>query len=124
MNPQKQLRKAQEHANKMRIKREIESIYHAYDKPKKKISSGKIFLGLVLGDFLLIQLFCMWFMYKYPEYGDLGALIGIAIAILGQLGALIGYFKKSTAENTVGGIVYDSALQRNNDDSFDEEAVG
>lgn len=113
---------AEHHAETMRCLKEIKNIYHSNDSDKKKISSSKLFLGFVLGDFLLIQFFCMYFMYAYPEYSDLGSFIGIAVAIVGQVGVVLGYFKKSTAENTVGGIVYDSAIQQTDSDT--NESVG
>lgn len=106
------LKLAYRHSESVRKRREIIALYHSNDKDKKHISSSKLFLGFALGDFLIVQFFCMWFMYAYPEYSDLGSLIGIAVAILGQVGVVLGYFKKSTAENTVGGIVYDSAMQQ------------
>ena len=114
-----ELKLAQFHADRMKMKQELASIRHANDPEKKKIANSKIVLWFVLGDFLCVQLFCMWFMKTYPEYGDLGAFI--ALAILGQVGTILGYYKKSSTENTVGGIVYDSAMiQLNSSD----DAVG
>lgn len=125
MSKIKSLYRARKHAEKVRFKQEIKAIYHQYDMPKKKKTSSKVFLGLILGDFLMIEIFCMWFMATYPEYGDIGAFIGIAVAMIGQVGAVIGYFRKSTAENTVGGIVYDSAMKEYDSITADNsQAVG
>ncbi len=112
------LKRAQLHAELIKQRQEISSIYHSNDKPKDKIAFGKLLLSFVLIDFALIELFCMFFMVKYPEYSDMGSFIGIAIAIIGQVRALVSYNKKATAENTVGGIVYDSVINDN------EESVG
>ncbi len=112
--------RAKSHAQNVKQRQKLSSIYHSNDIDKKKISSSKLFLGFILGDFLLIQIFCMFFMFKYPEYSDIGSFIGIAIAVLGQVGAVLGYFKKSTTENTVGGIIYETAIQQMNTD----ESVG
>ncbi len=108
------LQRAKKHASSVKRKQEILKVYHSNDEPKKKIPTSKIVLGFSMIDFYVIQTFCMWYMVKYPEYSDFSSLIGIAAAILGQLGAIISYYRKSTAENTSGGIVYDSVLQQTN----------
>ena len=109
------------HARKIKLKLKLAEIRHANDPVKKPISSSKLLLWFIMVDFLTIQVFCMWFMVKYPDYADIGSLIGIALAIIGQVGALLGYYKKSTAENTSGGIVHDAALQQN---TYTDNAVG
>lgn len=116
------LSRAEQHAEAVRRKNEIKQVFHSNDIPKKKIPTSKIGLGFVIMDFLAIQVFCMWYMVAYPENSDLGAFIGIAIAILGQVRALVSYNKKSTAENSVGGIVYESTLHQSTD--LVEESVG
>ena len=121
MNYKKRYQRAEQHAKLVKQRQELKELYHSNDLEKKKPSSSKLFLGFVLGDFLLIQFFCMYFMYAYPEYSDLGSFIGIAVAIIGQVGVILGYFKKSTAENTVGGIVYETTIQNQ---TADEDAVG
>lgn len=122
-----QIALAKRHAQRVSFKSELNQIYHSNDVPKNKItiSSSKLFLGFVLVDFLAIQIFSMWYMYTYPEYSDFGSFIGIAVGIIGQVGVILGYFKKSSVENTVGGIVYDAAMQQlNNNASDDEDCVG
>ena len=122
-----QLSFAKRHAQRVSYRKQLSQIYHSNDEPKNKtlISSSKLFLGFVLVDFLVIQIFSMWYMYTYPEYSDFGSFIGIAVGIIGQVGVILGYFKKSSVENTVGGIVYDTAMQQlNNNASDDEDCVG
>lgn len=112
-----QMKKARRHAEKVKQRQELSALYHANDKKREKIPTSKLALGFAMIDFVVIQAFCMWYMYAYPEYGDLGAFIGIAVAILGQVGALISYYKKSTAENSEGGIVFETTMNQINDDS-------
>lgn len=79
----------------------------AKNKSSKKLTTSKIVLLVVF----LLNLQIVWFVEKaIMTYGDLSALyalIGMPVTIIP---IVLGYFNKSKAENTAGGIVYDSAI--------------
>lgn len=91
------------------------------NKSQKKLTTSKIVLLVVF----LLNLQIVWFVEKaIMTYGDLSALyalIGMPVTIIP---IVLGYFNKSKAENTAGGIVYDSAMMSQNEFDTDEESVG
>jgi hypothetical protein len=59
------------------------------------------------------------------ELGDLSALYALVGVAASLAAAIWAYCEKSKAENTKGGIVYDSAMQKPEDnDTGDEDAAG
>lgn len=115
--------RAKRHAEKVKQKQEIYEIKHSNDKGKKKIAYGKMLVGFVFLDCLAIQVFIMMLLWRYPDTSQIGSLVGLIGTLLGQGGSYAVYAKKSTAENTTGGIVFETAL-RNNENSMadDDEA--
>lgn len=83
----------------------------------KKPSTSHLALWTVI--FICVQI--IWFSESViQETGDttqIYALIGIPVALVP---VLVSYFSKSAKENTVGGIVYDTAMK----DSPKDEAMG
>ncbi len=77
-------------------------------RPKHKLPSTSklILLGMIL---LCIQIviFCEYAMMTLYDASSLYVLIGIPAALAP---IIWGYYSKSKAENTVGGIVYDTAM--------------
>lgn len=77
-------------------------------KPKRRIPSTSklILLGMIL---LCVQIvvFCEYAMMTLYDASSLYVLIGIPAALAP---IIWGYYSKSKAENTVGGIVYDTAM--------------
>ncbi len=77
-------------------------------KPKRKLPSTSklILLGMIL---LCVQIviFCEYAMMTLYDASSLYVLIGIPAALAP---IIWGYYSKSKAENTVGGIVYDTAM--------------
>lgn len=110
MNYKRELAKARYHAEQVRRKQEIKAIKHKNDKPKKKMEFSKKAFILVFLDCLLIQLFSMWIMVYLADASNLSSLIGIAVALIGEVGAVFSYNRKSSAENTAGGIIYESYM--------------
>lgn len=84
-------------------------------KGKKRITTSKLVLWTMV-------IFCgavaVWFMYESHRICDLSQ----AYALLGIVASLVPvvwkYYSKSEAENTSGGIVYDSAMRDNEDDDI------
>ena len=61
-------------------------------------------------------------MWKHYDLSALYALVGVAASLSLAIWA---YCEKSKAENTKGGIVYEKAMQENdNEDSDGEDAAG
>lgn len=99
-------------------------------KPKKKtFSMSKIVL---LGIILLcveIVIFCEYAMLKLMDTNSMYVLIGIPVALAP---IIWGYYSKSKAENTSGGIVYETAMaqldiensQNNSEESSSSDAQG
>ncbi len=99
-------------------------------KPKKKtFSMSKIVL---LGIILLcveIVIFCEYAMLKLMDTSSMYVLIGIPVALAP---IIWGYYSKSKAENTSGGIVYETAMaqldiensQNNSEESNSSDAQG
>lgn len=90
--------------------------------PKFKLpSTSKIVLWVVI----LLNLQIIWFVEKaIMTYGDLSALyslIGIPVTLIP---IVLGYFQKSKAENTSGGIIFESAMsQLNSQDNVETDKV-
>lgn len=81
-------------------------------------SMSKIVLMAVLFLCLEIVIFCEYVMVESGDTSALYALIGVPTTLVP---VVISYYKKSAQENTVGGIVYETAiLEKENS----EEAMG
>lgn len=103
-------KRAQKHAEKVKEKQEIRKIWHSNDTRKRPLAFSKVAFIFIFLDCLLIQFFSMLFMWTYPEASDIGALIGIAIALLGEVGTCASYYRKSAIENSTNGIVYEATM--------------
>lgn len=89
-------------------------------------TSKLILIGAVLLC-LEIVIFCEYTMIKLGDTSAMYVLIGIPATLIP---VIWGYYSKSKAENTVGGIVYDTAMMQLNHtngadtNSIDSEAKG
>lgn len=70
-------------------------------------STSKIVLIVAAILCVEILFFCQWMIVKTNDTNSLYAMIGIITALAT---VVIGYFVKSTKENTVGGIVYETTM--------------
>ncbi len=92
-------------------------------KDKSKLTTTKLLILFLFINCTIIELFTGWATIQSiqlalqtglaPDFTPLVTLIG---AVVGEVVGFAVYAVKSTKENTVGGIVYDSALN-NNDES-------
>ena len=92
-------------------------------KPKRKWpSTSKLVL---FGSILLcleIIIFCEYMMIYTSDTSSMYVLIGIPATLVP---IIWGYYSKSRAENTIGGIVYDTAMwDKQNDEDMSGEAKG
>lgn len=97
-------RKNQEKRRKQRLKEEK----NKYKQKKKLPSTSKLIL---IGAVLLcleIIVFCEYLMWKTSDLTAMYVLIGIAASLAS---IVLGYFIKSKAENTSGGLIFESAME-------------
>lgn len=110
-----------------RIKREnssrcrIQKLQEEKNKLKKKHKlppTSKLVLLVVFALSIQIIAFVEFVMLKYGDFSAAYALIGIPVTIVPTI---LGYYHKSKAENTEGGIIYEKAMMQAEDD---DESVG
>lgn len=70
-------------------------------------STSKIVLIVAAILCVEILIFCQWMIVKTGDTNSLYAMVGVITALAT---IVIGYFVKSTKENTVGGITYETAM--------------
>ena len=107
MDYEKQKQRAEKHAQRVKERERIKKIWHKND-PKKKIPFHKIVVGylfLILNVVLIYAFVAMW------HFADLTHLGLIITDIAAQVVTFLIYSRHSTAENTAGGIVFESAMQ-------------
>lgn len=106
MDFEEKKKKAQEHANRVKEKQELHQIKHAND-AERKLPTHKLitfYLFVLLNVILIYALIAMWY------FGDLTHLGVVVTDIAAQVITFFIYSHHSTAQNTVGGIVYDKAM--------------
>lgn len=100
-------RKAKIYQYRDEEKKELEKF-----KPQKdKMSASKKILIVALVLSIQIIFFTEFVMYKYQSFSSLYSLIGIPATVIGMMGMILGYFNKSKAENTKGGVIYEQAMR-------------
>lgn len=82
----------------------------------KKFSTSKVALFIVFVLCIQIILFCEFMMFTTKDISAMYVLIGVPASLIS---VVLGYYHKSAAENTVGGIVYDSAMLQYGNESID-----
>lgn len=121
------LRKIERKGERILRKRELKAKKEAYKKPRKKIQTSKIIALYLFVLLNVLLIYSMTMMYILRDISYLGILITDVAA---QIITYMIYMVKSTKENTVGGITYDTAMyQLKNQDihcetSEDSKAVG
>lgn len=81
-------------------------------RPKIKLpSTSKLVLLVVILLCLEIVFFCQYVMIEFGDTSALYTLIGIPVTLVPTIW---GYYSKSKAENTAGGITYDMAMAEMN----------
>lgn len=106
-------------ASKLRLSK-IKAEQDKYKKKFKMPSTSKIVLWAVILLNIEIILFVEHAMIKWGDFSSAYALIGIPATLIPTVW---GYYSKSKAENTVGGIVYDIAM-KSDTETTDNEPMG
>lgn len=122
MLTQEKFRKKFEREQQRNLSRERKlKLKEERNKFRKKPSTSKILLVAVILICIEVLAFCEYAYLLNPDPSCLGSVIG-SIATIVSL--ILGYFWKSKAENTSGGIVYESAMAELNNFYNNENAVG
>lgn len=102
------LLRAKRHADKVKQDQIVSEIRHRNDGDRPKLSFSKIAIIFICLNGLAIEIYSMWIMYVFHDISHLSSLIGILGSLIAQSVSIAGYFSKSKAENTSGGIVFQS----------------
>lgn len=122
MNYEKELEKAKLHAEKVRLRQELNEVRHANDSKGGTLSFSKMAVIFIFTNCLVIEIYSMVAMYIFHDLSSLGSLV---MAVLGQCASLLGYFIKAKTENCAGGITYETTIRGlTNDPDEDDGAVG
>lgn len=98
-------------------KQKLKEEKNKYKRKLKLPSTSKL---LLIGAVLLcleIVIFCEYVMVKLQDTSSMYVLIGIPASLIP---IILGYFYKSKAENTQGGIVYESAMSQISDETIND----
>lgn len=120
-----QLKIIQEQNRQREYQSRLKEEKNKYKRNRKKPSTSKMLLWALIIICVEIVIFCEYAILKLYDTSAMYALIGVPAALAPSL---IGYFQKSMKENTIGGIVYDSALAdaelTKNEVEPEEDSVG
>lgn len=103
-----------------RRKMHLKAEKNKYAKKIKLPSTSKMLLWAVVLLCVEVLVFCEYVFMKTKDTSFIYALAGIPTVLVP---AILSYNNKSMKENTVGGIIYETALSQKNTDSSNE-AVG
>ena len=115
MEYQKKIQIERHKNQQAKMRQNIRNIRNKRKKPHKlNLSYSKfVLLGMIIMCFQIV-LFCEYAIITLADASAMYALIGIPVALAP---IIWGYYSKSKAENTSGGIVYDMAMRNVEDNS-------
>lgn len=76
-------------------------------KKTKKLQTSKVVLWAMI---VLVFSIAVWFMYESHRLADLSQAYALLGVVASLAPVIFGYYSKSKAENTEGGIVYETAM--------------
>lgn len=118
---EQEINKAIEHAKHVKQRKELSELRHSNDTPKEKLSFSKIAFIFMITNCVIIEIYSLFTMFFFEDLSSLPALIA---AVVGECITLCGYYIKSGKENTVGGIVYESAMKKLEHELESDDSVG
>ncbi len=122
MNYEKELEKAKLHAEKVRLRQELNEVRHANDGKNRPLSFSKVAVIFIFLNCFVIEIYSMVVMFIFHDLSSLGSLV---MAVIGQCASLLGYFVKAKTENCIGGITYETTIRGlSNELDEDDGAVG
>lgn len=94
------------------LKQDKEKIKNRFKEEKRKITTTKFLMFFLFTSCSIIQIFTLFVTIKSMNMGiyDFSALQMLITAVVGEVVAFAVYAIKSLKENTIGGIVYESAM--------------
>ena len=114
----KKLDKIQRDNIDRKLKQRLEEEKKKYKKKRKLPSTSKLILIGAVVLCLQIIIFCEYMMWKTGDLSAMYVLIGIAASLVA---VVTSYNRKARAENTSGGIVYETAMAQLNETHCDPE---
>lgn len=124
MDYEEKLSKAKSHADKVKLRRELNEVWHSNDEPREKLSFSKVAFIFMITNCVVIEVYALVAMFYF---GDLSSLSALIAAVVGECVSFLCFEIKSGKENTVGGIVYESAmkkLEHELENNSNDDAVG
>ena len=115
---------------KQDLEQEKNKIKNRYKKQRKELSTSKFLMLFLFISCSAIQFFTIVLTFKSINLGyvDFSALQSLITAVVAQVIGFAIYSLKSLKENTVGGIVYQTAIiqakNKQNKDNNKQEAIG
>lgn len=109
------------HAEDVKQKQELYKLKHSNDKPKERLSFGKIGFIFLVVNFTVVEIYSLIMMAILQDLTPLPSLIA---AVIGNCISFITYNIKSQHENTQGGIVYETAMMKLEHELNEEDSVG
>ena len=106
MNFETKKKIAEKHAQRILENQQLLEIWHSNDK-EKKLPTHKLITGYLFVLLNVILIYAMVAMWNFADLTHLGVIITDIVA---QILTFFIYSRHSTAQNTVGGIVYDTAM--------------
>ena len=94
---------------KNEIAKQKNELIEEKNKYKKKTTTSKWLLLVVILLCVEILVFSQYVMIKFQDLTALYTLIGVPVTIVP---VVLGYYYKSKAENTVGGVTYEAAVHQ------------
>lgn len=115
-NRLKQIQAENVQKERLEILKKEKSKYKKKFKVKLPSTSKLILLVASLLCFQIV-IFCEYVMFKFQDTSAMYALIGVPASLIP---VVLGYYYKAKAENTIGGIVYDTAMSQTSQPSTDD----
>ena len=115
---------------KQDLEQEKKKIKNRYKKQRKELTTSKFLMLFLFISCSAIQFFTIMLTFKSINLGyvDFSALQSLIIAVVAQVIGFAIYSLKSLKENTVGGIVYQTAIiqakNKQNKENNNQEAMG
>ena len=104
----KKLKRLKDKNIEIKQNQKLEKEKYKYKQKRKPPSASKlVFLGTII---LCVQItiFCEYMMWRTMDLSSMYVLIGIVPSLSG---VILGYYLKSKSENTVGGIIFETAME-------------
>ncbi len=108
MNYNKAKEYAKRHADRVKQRQNLKALWHKNDKEKKPWTFTKKLTAFLIANCLVIEIYSLVTMWHFMDISALAALIA---AVVGECICMCAYVVKSTIENKVGGITYETAMK-------------